>query len=48
MTVALARKQVQVSGPMGKMLQLLPAMRPAFPRYREFLEANGYVDKVIT
>ncbi len=48
MTVALAKKQVQVSGPMGKMLKLLPAMRPAFPRYREFLEANGYADKVIT
>jgi hypothetical protein len=48
MTVALAKKQVQVSGPMGKMLKLLPAMRPAFPRYREFLEANGFADKVIT
>jgi hypothetical protein len=47
MTVALAKKQVQVSGPMGKMLKLLPAMRPAFPRYREFLEANGFSDKVI-
>jgi len=47
MTVALAKKQVQVSGPMGKMLKLLPAMRPAFPRYREFLEANGHSDKVI-
>src|SRR2546423_15521268 len=47
MTGALAKKQVQVSGPMGKMLKLLPAMRPAFPRYREFLEANGHSDKVI-
>jgi len=47
MTVALAKKQVQVSGPMGKMLKLLPAMRPAFPRYREFLEDNGFSDKVI-
>lgn len=47
MTVALAKKQVQVAGPMGKMLKLLPAMRPAFPRYREFLEANGFSDKVI-
>ena len=47
MTVALAKKQVQVSGPMGKMLKLLPAMRPAFPRYRQFLESNGFSDKVI-
>jgi putative sterol carrier protein len=48
MTVALAKKQVQVSGPMGKMLKLLPAMRPAFPRYREFLESNGHSEMVIT
>ncbi|HLF41478.1 MAG TPA: SCP2 sterol-binding domain-containing protein [Acidimicrobiia bacterium] len=47
MTVALAKKQVQVSGPMAKMMKLLPAMRPAFPRYREFLAANGHADKVI-
>jgi putative sterol carrier protein len=47
MTVALAKKQVQVSGPMGKMMRLLPAMRPAFPRYREFRESNGFSDKVI-
>lgn len=47
MTVALARKQVQVSGPMGKMLKLLPAMRPAFGRYRQFLADNGHTDKII-
>jgi putative sterol carrier protein len=47
MTVALAKKQIQVSGPMSKMMKLLPAMRPAFPRYREFLEANGHADKVL-
>jgi len=47
MTVALAKKQVQVSGPMGKMLKLLPAMRPAFGRYRQFLVDNGHADKVI-
>ena len=47
MTVALAKKQVQVAGPMSKMMKLLPAMRPAFPRYREFLEANGHADKVL-
>jgi len=47
MTVALARKQVHVSGPMGKMMKLLPAMRPAFPRYRQFLEQTGHGDKVL-
>lgn len=47
MTVALAKKQVSVSGPMGKMMKLLPAMRPAFPRYRQFLEAAGHSDKIV-
>ena len=46
MTLALAKKQVQVAGPMSKMMKLLPAMRPAFPRYNAFLEANGFVDGV--
>jgi putative sterol carrier protein len=47
MTIALAKKQVQVAGPMAKMMKLLPALRPAFPRYVQFLEANGYGDKVL-
>lgn len=47
MTVALAKKQVQVAGPMAKMMKLLPALRPAFPRYVEFLQANGHSDKVL-
>jgi len=47
MTVALAKKQVQVAGPMAKMMKLLPALRPAFPRYVEFLQANGHADKVL-
>ena len=47
MTVALAKKQVHVSGPMGKMMKLLPAMRPAFPRYRQFLETAGHGDKLV-
>lgn len=37
MTVALAKKKVQVAGPMSKMMKLLPAMRPAFPKYKAFL-----------
>src|SRR5260370_12084194 len=47
MTIALAKKKVKVTGPMSKMMKLLPAMRPAFPRYRAFLEANGHADKVV-
>jgi putative sterol carrier protein len=46
MTVALAKKKVKVSGAMAKMMKLLPALRPAFPRYKTFLEANGYGDKL--
>lgn len=34
-------------GPMGKMMKLLPAMRPAFSRYRHLLEAAGHGDKVV-
>jgi hypothetical protein len=45
MTVALAKKKIKVSGPMSKMMRLLPAMRPAFPRYRAFLIENGHADK---
>ncbi len=37
MTVALAKRKVQVAGPMSKMMKLLPAMRPAFPKYKAFL-----------
>jgi len=47
MTVALAKKQVQVAGPMTKMMKRLPALRPPRPRYVEFLEANGHADKVL-
>jgi putative sterol carrier protein len=46
MTVALAKKRVQVAGPMSKMMKLLPAMRPAFPKYREFLADRGMSTEV--
>ena len=41
MTVALAKKKVRVAGPMSKMMKLLPAMRPAFPKYRAFIAERG-------
>jgi hypothetical protein len=44
--LALAKKQVKVEGPLAKMMKLLPAMQPAFPKYREFLEATGRGDLV--
>jgi hypothetical protein len=39
---------VAISGSMAKALKLLPAMKPAFPRYKEFLRERGHADKIIT
>jgi hypothetical protein len=47
LTAAMARRRVAISGSMPKALKLLPAMKPAFPRYKEFLRDNGHADKVI-
>ena len=47
MALALAKKQVQVSGPMSKMMKLLPAMRPAFSQYEEYLKSRGCEDKLV-
>ncbi len=44
LTAAMARRKVAISGSMPKALKLLPAMRPAFPRYRAFLETRGRSD----
>lgn len=42
MPVALATRRVRVHGPLTKVMRLLPALRPAFERYRIYLEVNGY------
>ena len=42
--LALAKKQVKVEGPLARMMKLLPAMQPAFPKYRTFLESIGRRD----
>jgi putative sterol carrier protein len=44
MTIALAKGKVKVTGPISKMMKLLPAMRPAFPKYKTFLEENGHAE----
>ena len=41
MALALAKGKVKVTGPISKIMKLLPAMRPAFPKYRAFLEERG-------
>jgi hypothetical protein len=41
MALALAKGKVKVTGPISKIMKLLPAMRPAFPKYKAFLEERG-------
>jgi putative sterol carrier protein len=41
MALALAKGKVKVTGPISKIMKLLPAMRPAFPKYKAFLDERG-------
>ena len=41
MAIALAKGRVKVSGPIAKIMKLLPAMKPAFPKYKAFIEERG-------
>ncbi len=41
MALALAKSRVKVKGPISKIMKLLPAMRPAFPKYKTFLAERG-------
>ena len=43
-TVALARGQIKASGPVSKILKLVPLAKPLFPRYKAQLEAQGRTD----
>ena len=43
-TVALARGQMKASGPVAKILKLVPLVKPVFPRYRMMLEDAGRPD----
>ncbi|HEY7266397.1 MAG TPA: SCP2 sterol-binding domain-containing protein [Solirubrobacterales bacterium] len=45
-TTALARGQIKASGPVAKILKLVPLTKPAFPRYKALLEAEGRDDLV--
>jgi putative sterol carrier protein len=45
-TTALARGQIKASGPVAKILKLVPLTKPAFPRYKALLEAMGRDDLV--
>ncbi len=43
-TVALARGQIKATGPVAKILRLMPLAKGVFERYREQLEAQGRQD----
>jgi hypothetical protein len=43
MALALAKNKVKVKGPISKIMKLLPAMRPAFPKYKAFIAERGDV-----
>ena len=43
-TTALARGEIKASGPVAKILKLVPLTKPIFPRYKALLEAQGRTD----
>ncbi|KXF55782.1 hypothetical protein AXA44_36740 [Rhodococcus sp. SC4] len=43
--MALARRKVKVDGPVGKLLGLLPAITPAFGKYRPYAAEKGLPSK---
>ena len=45
-TTALARGQIKASGPVAKILKLVPLTKPVYPRYKAQLEADGREDLV--
>ena len=42
--VALSRGEIKASGPVAKILKLVPLTKPVFPRYKAQLEAQGRDD----
>ena len=45
-TVALTRGEIKASGPVAKILKLVPLTKPVFPRYKAQLLAQGRADLV--
>jgi hypothetical protein len=45
-TVALARGEIKASGPVAKILKLVPLTKPIYPRYKAQLEDQGREDLV--
>ncbi|MCK5197557.1 MAG: SCP2 sterol-binding domain-containing protein [Spirochaetales bacterium] len=44
---ALTRKQMVAKGPIPKILQLLPAIKPTYKMYPEYLRGNGYAEYIV-
>jgi alkyl sulfatase BDS1-like metallo-beta-lactamase superfamily hydrolase len=47
-TTAITKRKVKVNGQVTKMMNLLPALDPAFARYRTYLANKGYANLVGT
>jgi alkyl sulfatase BDS1-like metallo-beta-lactamase superfamily hydrolase len=45
-TTAITKRKVKVNGQVTKMMNLLPALDPAFARYRTYLADKGYANLV--
>jgi putative sterol carrier protein len=45
-TTALARGEIKASGPVAKILKLVPLTKPVYPRYKAMLESDGRDDLV--
>ncbi|HEX3785864.1 MAG TPA: SCP2 sterol-binding domain-containing protein [Pseudonocardiaceae bacterium] len=41
--MALGSRKIKISGPLMKMLSLLPVFQPAFAEYRKYLQSSGHV-----
>nr|MDA8404004.1 SCP2 sterol-binding domain-containing protein [Desulfobacteraceae bacterium] len=48
LTKALTRKEMVAKGPIPKVLKLLPAIKPAYAMYPQYLDANGFGQYNIT
>ena len=44
---ALTRRQMVARGPVPKILKLLPAIKPTYVMYPEYLRANGYGEYIV-
>lgn len=48
LTKALTRKEMIAKGPIPKVLKLLPAIKPSYAMYPQYLEENGFGEYNIT